>query len=292
MPADSPTVLATSGGYGPLRATPPAGPHRAGAPRRRAVRRDGRAPRRHCSWAPQGVTAVVRRRFDEAGRAAGFAVQHLHLFPMPNLDDSSGPPARPGRGLGRRRLGRQPARGVAACTGWTRCCARRWQAGVVLGGVCAGSICWHVGGTTDSFGPELRAVTDGLGLLPYGNGVHYDSEEQRRPLLHRLVADGTLPRELLHRRRRRAGLPRHRAGRGGQRAPTARAAYLVDRDAGQRRRRAVETRPAACPPGLARQSLRAPPDAFRAPESRAASMRTVGRWLHGVRRVDRHAACR
>jgi hypothetical protein len=39
----------------------------------------------------------------------------------------------------------------------------------------------------------LRAVTNGLGLLPYGNGVHYDSEAERRPLLHRLVGDGTLP---------------------------------------------------------------------------------------------------
>jgi peptidase E len=68
-----------------------------------------------------------------------------------------------------------------------------WEAGVVLGGVSAGSICWHVGGTTDSFGPQLRAVTNGLGLLPHGNGVHYDSEERRRPLLHQLVTDGTLP---------------------------------------------------------------------------------------------------
>jgi peptidase E len=68
-----------------------------------------------------------------------------------------------------------------------------WEAGVLLGGVSAGSICWHVGGTTDSFGRKLQAVTNGLALLPYGNGVHYDSEEERRPLLHRLVADGTLP---------------------------------------------------------------------------------------------------
>lgn len=68
-----------------------------------------------------------------------------------------------------------------------------WESGVVLGGVSAGSICWHVGGTTDSFGVNLRSVTNGLALLPYGNGVHYDSEEQRRPLLHRLVAEGTLP---------------------------------------------------------------------------------------------------
>jgi peptidase E len=68
-----------------------------------------------------------------------------------------------------------------------------WEAGVVLGGVSAGSLCWHVGGTTDSFGPDLRAVTNGLALLPYGNGVHYDSEAQRRPLLHQLVADAVLP---------------------------------------------------------------------------------------------------
>jgi peptidase E len=68
-----------------------------------------------------------------------------------------------------------------------------WEAGVVLTGVSAGSLCWHVGGTTDSFGPELRPVTDGLALVPFSGGVHYDSEEQRRPLFHRLVADGTLP---------------------------------------------------------------------------------------------------
>jgi peptidase E len=70
---------------------------------------------------------------------------------------------------------------------------RVWRAGVVLGGVSAGSICWHVGGVTDSFGPRLRPVTDALAMLPYGNGVHYDSEPARRPAVHALVADGTLP---------------------------------------------------------------------------------------------------
>ena len=68
-----------------------------------------------------------------------------------------------------------------------------WERGTVLAGVSAGSICWHVGGPTDSFGSQLRPVTNALALLPFGNGVHYDSEEQRRPLLHSLVADGTLP---------------------------------------------------------------------------------------------------
>ena len=68
-----------------------------------------------------------------------------------------------------------------------------WRPGWCSPGVSAGSICWHVGGTTDSFGPELRPVTDGLGFVPFSNGVHYDAEEQRRPLLHRLIGDGTLP---------------------------------------------------------------------------------------------------
>lgn len=67
-----------------------------------------------------------------------------------------------------------------------------WDNGVVLGGISAGSLCWHVGGTTDSFGPELDPVTDGLGFLPWSNCPHYDSEAERRPLFQRLVGDGTL----------------------------------------------------------------------------------------------------
>jgi peptidase E len=68
-----------------------------------------------------------------------------------------------------------------------------WERGAVLAGVSAGSICWHVGGPTDSFGAELQLAANGLALLPYGNAVHYDSEAQRRPLTHRLVAAGDLP---------------------------------------------------------------------------------------------------
>jgi peptidase E len=68
-----------------------------------------------------------------------------------------------------------------------------WESGVVLGGVSAGSICWYLGGPTDSYGTDLRLSPPGLGFLPYGNGVHYDSEEQRRPLLHGLVEKGALP---------------------------------------------------------------------------------------------------
>ncbi len=69
---------------------------------------------------------------------------------------------------------------------------RCWESGVVLSGVSAGSLCWHIGGTTDSFGPDLQPITNGLGLLPHSNCPHYN-EEQRRPLFQRLVAEGTLP---------------------------------------------------------------------------------------------------
>src|SRR5699024_11003405 len=50
---------------------------------------------------------------------------------------------------------------------------RAWQAGVVLAGISAGSLCWFQGGPTDSFGPPLRTIRNGLSFLPYGNGVHY-----------------------------------------------------------------------------------------------------------------------
>lgn len=66
-----------------------------------------------------------------------------------------------------------------------------YENGVILGGVSAGSLCWHQGGPTDSFGPELRTVTNGLGFLPFANAVHFDSEAQRRPLAHELIRNET-----------------------------------------------------------------------------------------------------
>ncbi|GAC1307032.1 MAG: peptidase E [Acidimicrobiales bacterium] len=68
-----------------------------------------------------------------------------------------------------------------------------WERGTILCGVSAGAICWCVGGTTDSFGYELRPFVDGLGLLAGSHSPHYDTEEQRRPTFHRLIGDGTLP---------------------------------------------------------------------------------------------------
>jgi peptidase E len=65
-----------------------------------------------------------------------------------------------------------------------------WAAGIVVGGVSAGAICWFEGGVTDSFGPRLAALRDGLGILPGTFCPHYDSEPNRRPTYHRLVGEG------------------------------------------------------------------------------------------------------
>jgi peptidase E len=67
------------------------------------------------------------------------------------------------------------------------------EAGVVLGGLSAGSICWFEGGTTDSFGPTLQPLDGGLGLIAGSHSPHYDGEPQRRPTYHALVGAGRLP---------------------------------------------------------------------------------------------------
>jgi dipeptidase E len=68
-----------------------------------------------------------------------------------------------------------------------------WQAGIVLCGLSAGSLCWFEGGTTDSFGPELVAFNEGLALLAGSHCPHYDGEPRRRPAYHRFIRDGQLP---------------------------------------------------------------------------------------------------
>jgi dipeptidase E len=62
--------------------------------------------------------------------------------------------------------------------------------GVVLAGLSAGSLCWFAGGITDSFGPGLEPLEDGLGLLPMTNCPHYDGDALRRPAYHRAIAEG------------------------------------------------------------------------------------------------------
>jgi peptidase E len=68
-----------------------------------------------------------------------------------------------------------------------------WKAGVILAGPSAGAVCWFEGGTTDSFGPEIGALRDGLRFLRGSFCPHYDSESLRRPRYQELVGDGKLP---------------------------------------------------------------------------------------------------
>jgi peptidase E len=191
MPADAPTILATSGGIQPGRRVQ----YEFSALTDYAVDLSGvtgRAPRVCLVATAQGDNSTALRNLYDAAQVRGFAATHLTLFPMPNVDDITA------HLLGQDVvwvLGGSVAGLLAMWRlhGVDVAMRAAWQAGVVLTGVSAGSICWHVGGTTDSFGPELRPVTDGLGLVPFSNGVHYDSEPQRRPLFQSLIADGSLP---------------------------------------------------------------------------------------------------
>ncbi len=69
-----------------------------------------------------------------------------------------------------------------------------WEQGIVLSGASAGSICWHLGGPTDSFSDALDPFDDGMGILPYSNGVHDDFPDQpRRSTYRKQIADGICP---------------------------------------------------------------------------------------------------
>jgi peptidase E len=192
MTAVSPTIVATSIGF---EAEP--GNHfnlRPGPAYSYAARlaRAGPHPRICIVGTALGDNVTLLAAVYNAFSKLDMRVSHLELFPMPNHDDVAG------------HLGRQDVVWVSGGStanllalwrlhGLDVVLREAWQAGVVLMGVSAGSLCWHVGGTTDSFGPDLRPVTDALGFLPYSNSPHHDGEEQRRPLIHGLIADGTLP---------------------------------------------------------------------------------------------------
>jgi peptidase E len=65
-----------------------------------------------------------------------------------------------------------------------------WEAGVVLAGSSAGMLCWFEASITDSFGPQLAPLHDGLGFLPGSACPHYDGEALRRPVYREAVAGG------------------------------------------------------------------------------------------------------
>jgi peptidase E len=191
MTATSPTILATSGGIAPGKRTRyQFSPLTEYAVELAGV--TGRAPKVCFLATATGDSPAALTWMYEAAMLNGYHASHLNAFSMPNVED-------PAAHLLEQDVVWVMGGSVAGLLamwrlhGYDRALRDAWQAGVVLTGVSAGSICWHVGGTTDSFGPDLRPVTDGLALLPYSNAVHYDSEEQRRPLFQELIGRGTLP---------------------------------------------------------------------------------------------------
>jgi peptidase E len=65
-----------------------------------------------------------------------------------------------------------------------------WAHGVVLCGISAGGMCWFEESLTDSFGPGLRPLRDGLGLLSGSFCPHFDVELGRRAAYHAAVSSG------------------------------------------------------------------------------------------------------
>jgi peptidase E len=62
-----------------------------------------------------------------------------------------------------------------------------WDEGIVLAGSSGGMHCWFEACVTDSFGPQLRGMHDGLGFLPGSACAHFDDEVLRRPFYRQLV---------------------------------------------------------------------------------------------------------
>jgi dipeptidase E len=77
--------------------------------------------------------------------------------------------------------------------GFDRVLRDAWERGLLLCGWSVGMICWFEAGVTDSFGPQLEGMRDGLGFLPGSACPLYDGEERRRPVYHQLVANGFPP---------------------------------------------------------------------------------------------------
>jgi peptidase E len=191
MTAAEPTILATCGGldpgswsdavYGPLIL------HAV-----QLARVEGRAPRvAHVNTAGGDQRSVEGAEL-EAARAAGVEAGHIRFFPHPNTENL------------RERVLSQDVIWVSGGSvvnllavwrahGLDRILREAWEAGVVLAGGSAGALCWYQGGTTASFGPQIEAVSDGLGFVPGSLGVHYDSDLNRRVAHEAAVGSGAIP---------------------------------------------------------------------------------------------------
>lgn len=70
---------------------------------------------------------------------------------------------------------------------------RRDRRDFVVCGPSAGGLCWFDCGVTDSFGPRLAPLDDGMGWVSGSFCPHYDEEPRRQPVYRELVMSGRLP---------------------------------------------------------------------------------------------------
>jgi dipeptidase E len=68
---------------------------------------------------------------------------------------------------------------------------KAYEKGIVMAGGSAGSLCWFMGGSTDSRPKEL-SIVECLGFLKYSHSPHYLNELGRRPLYEKLILEGKL----------------------------------------------------------------------------------------------------
>jgi dipeptidase E len=96
-----------------------------------------------------------------------------------------------------------------------------YDAGVVVGGLSAGSLAWFEAGVTDSVPGTLSPIA-GLGWLAGSHCPHYDGEPGRKPAFESMIADGSLPAGVglddgvgvLYEDERRVAIVTSREGRG------------------------------------------------------------------------------
>ena len=159
-------------------------------------------------------TLAFYERWSQLGRPS-----HLRFFPYPPADLRELVLSQDAISVGGGNTANMLA--IWRVHGFDGSCARPGRAASCSSAASAGMICWFEAGVTDSFGPQLEGMGDGLGFLAGSACPHYDGEALRRPRYRELV-DGGFPDGLAaddgvglhfvgHRAARRRHVP---AGRG------------------------------------------------------------------------------
>ena len=64
---------------------------------------------------------------------------------------------------------------------------------MVFAGLSAGAMCWFESGLTDSMGPQMSALSNGLGWLSGSFCPHFDSNPPAEAAYRRLIEAGDIP---------------------------------------------------------------------------------------------------